>query len=688
MLHRALLILTLLLLSVPAIAADADDPPGRVGRISAVEGSVWITDSSSPSRFAPTQNWPVTSGTAIETDEDTRTEVRIGSTVFRFGPGTRALFQTLDDNVIRIRLDAGSIAARFRSPGKARETVVLTPQGNVVFVDEGRYQVSVERDNDVAVTAFRGIARMDGRNQSLAIGGNRRAEFSARGGVRLEDAWRDDFAQWVAERDRRDDSRPQPRYVSTELTGWDTLEENGRWERTDNYGPVWYPTRVAVGWAPFRFGRWIWLNPWGWTWVDAAPWGFAVSHYGRWNYFDGRWGWIPGSYAATPVWAPAMVAFAGGNSRFSWSVSFGGPSVAWVPLGPSEVYVPWYTARPTYWQHVNRPIVNNVTVVNYVSNNPNSQGYVNTNIPGAVTAASAASTFARGAAGQAVAVNGVRSQTFTAVANAAEANAAFNGNRIIMPSANPAPLPPASPAVAAAAAAAGVSRPVPAGVAAGAAAGAAAGGSTFAPGAPGQAAVQNPGSRPGFNGSAGAAAAAAAAGRTTAGPAAGSVTSPQDGAPNPAQIARPAPPMVPSEVAPRRPDNNAAAAAAAAAAGNAPAQQPQPVSPPQRQYFDVRDERPRANYSGYGSVAPRPPQADDVRAREPHNAAREAARRAAQPDAPPVREMPRVEAPRPQPAPRIEREQRIERVEPRAEHRSEQRASQVAREAAQRANRD
>ena len=27
---------------------------------------------------------------------------------------------------------------------------------------------------------------------------------------------------------------------------------------------------------------WVWLRPWGWTWVDDAPWGFAPFHYGRW----------------------------------------------------------------------------------------------------------------------------------------------------------------------------------------------------------------------------------------------------------------------------------------------------------------------------------------------------------------------------------------------------------------------
>ena len=36
-------------------------------------------------------------------------------------------------------------------------------------------------------------------------------------------------------------------------------------------------------------------RPWGLTWVDQAPWGYAPFHYGRWAYISGRWGWCPGS---------------------------------------------------------------------------------------------------------------------------------------------------------------------------------------------------------------------------------------------------------------------------------------------------------------------------------------------------------------------------------------------------------
>ena len=44
------------------------------------------------------------------------------------------------------------------------------------------------------------------------------------------------------------------------------------------------PGLVPAGrprWVPYRHGHWA-MSPWGWTWIDDAPWGFAPSHYGRW----------------------------------------------------------------------------------------------------------------------------------------------------------------------------------------------------------------------------------------------------------------------------------------------------------------------------------------------------------------------------------------------------------------------
>ena len=49
-----------------------------------------------------------------------------------------------------------------------------------------------------------------------------------------------------------------------------------------NTAPMWMPNGVAADWAPYRYGHWVWISPWGWTWVDDASWGFAPFHYGRW----------------------------------------------------------------------------------------------------------------------------------------------------------------------------------------------------------------------------------------------------------------------------------------------------------------------------------------------------------------------------------------------------------------------
>lgn len=456
----------LLALCVSLLAGAAwADPPGRVGRLSVMEGEVWLADSSNTERFIGTPNWPITQSTAIETGYEARAEVRIGSSAFRFAPQTRANFERLDDQSIRLRVESGSVAVRFRNSDKARETVVTTARGNVVFFDAGRYRIDVDGWGTTSLTTLAGNMRFDGRDISVAVGSGRRLELASDGSSRFVERYNDSFSDWVVARDRSEERRSAPQYVSDEMTGYETLEENGSWSVSADYGPVWYPRYVDASWAPYRAGQWAWVNPWGWTWVDAAPWGFAVSHYGRWAYVNSRWGWVPGTITPRPVYAPALVAWAGG-SNWSVSVNFGGPTVGWVPLAPREVFVPYYPCQPRYWNTVNAPYVRDVTVVNYVSNHPNSQSYANTVVPGAVTAAAAgrlaAAGAAAGASGAAVAGGrNVRPPNFVAtnyqaVTNAIAAREAFTAHRLVSPAAIAVAPTPAGRASSAAAAAAGL----------------------------------------------------------------------------------------------------------------------------------------------------------------------------------------------------------------------------------------
>src|SRR5437870_11193312 len=77
------------------------------------------------------------------------------------------------------------------------------------------------------------------------------------------------------------------------MTGYEDLDDYGRWRYVSDYGPVWIPASIPVGWAPYRYGHWVWIRPWGWTWVDDEPWGFAPFHYGRWAYVENGWCWVP-----------------------------------------------------------------------------------------------------------------------------------------------------------------------------------------------------------------------------------------------------------------------------------------------------------------------------------------------------------------------------------------------------------
>ena len=99
------------------------------------------------------------------------------------------------------------------------------------------------------------------------------------------------------------------------------------------------------------------MPPWGWTWIDDAPWGFAPFHYGRWVFLAGRWGWLPGSAQTRPVYAPALVGFYG-TPPGGWGTVAGlpvGAVVGWYPLGPGELYLPPGSPSPAHVQALNLP---------------------------------------------------------------------------------------------------------------------------------------------------------------------------------------------------------------------------------------------------------------------------------------------------------------------------------------------
>lgn len=351
---HALIGLTLACLALAASGSAWADPPGRVGRIADTSGNVWIYDDEEGDWVQPGRNRPVTEGDRVSTERGGRAEIQIGSATLRLDGGTDVEFHQLDDSRVQVRLHGGSVALRARGDS-AREFAVLTDEGRYEPLRAGRYRVDT-KDNGSFGAALTGQLRFEAHDSVLDLNAGQRAEFWRERG-QTHYAWAsmpdDRFGEWVAREERDDDrERERHRYVSPEMTGAEDLDRHGRWDRHPDYGAIWYPSVTVAGWAPYRYGRWTWVSPWGWTWVDDAPWGFAPFHYGRWVSYGGRWGWCPGQYVARPVYAPALVAWFGG-SNVSVGISIGGPAVGWVPLGPREIYHPTYSVTNIYVRNVN-----------------------------------------------------------------------------------------------------------------------------------------------------------------------------------------------------------------------------------------------------------------------------------------------------------------------------------------------
>lgn len=348
------------------------DPPSRVARLSYIDGSVSLQPGGQGDWGAATRNRPVTIGDKIWSDNNSKVELQAGQASIHVSSMTALSFLNLDDQTTQMRLAEGTINFRVREMREGDVYEVDTPNVAFTVTQAGAFRVEVNENGDgTRVTAIRGEGQVIAEGQTYTIHAGERGEFNGIDNVSYFVASApapDDFDRWSNDRDRRDDNSVSAKYVSREVPGYSDLDDNGTWSEEPDYGAVWYPNAVDVGWAPYSNGYWNYIGPWGWTWVDYSPWGFAPYHYGRWAYIGNRWGWCPGPYYARPIYGPAFVGFLGGSH---WSLGFGfgggfGGGVGWFPLGPRECYRPWYRTSNAYYRNVNihNTFIRNTNVFN------------------------------------------------------------------------------------------------------------------------------------------------------------------------------------------------------------------------------------------------------------------------------------------------------------------------------------
>jgi hypothetical protein len=387
------MLVALALLAAGATAFAQTDPPSRVGRVSEIGGSVFLASDDTEGSWQPIGiNYPVTVGDSVWVAQDGRAEIDFGAGQIRLSDEANVHFSQLDDRQFSAYLASGSaiLSLRALDPGETAKLDTANAQADILrpgsyrveTTADGLYTRIVVRDGEAQLRVADRVATVLSGQTAVIDGNGFGATLAIRDGYAT-----DGFDAWSADRDRRREvGALSSRYVSTYVAGVNDLDDYGVWETTAAYGAVWYPRAVAVDWVPYRDGRWTFVRPWGWTWVDSAPWGWAPFHYGRWVHLGSRWGWCPGTFEPRPIYAPALVAWYGGPSGTSWSMSFGGPAFGWVPLAWGEPYWPHYRHGADYWRVINRPYA--VNVYRVPAKPLPTFSYANARIPGAVTAVS------------------------------------------------------------------------------------------------------------------------------------------------------------------------------------------------------------------------------------------------------------------------------------------------------------
>ena len=361
-----------LLAATPARAgALPGELPALVGRLSALAGDVRWYDRDSGQWLAstaeqPLRNWPLAAGDRLRTGPAGRAELRIGSTTVRLDAHAELWLPRLDEQGILLHLQAGSMAVRLADVDRDGfgPVEMLTREGRWLPMRPGHYRLDRERDATQG-SSWRGELRFESHDSTLSIPAGRRADLWQDPPGTTRYAWagieRDAFADWVAREDRLDDAPQTARHVPPGMTGWQDLDRHGDWVDDPEYGSVWQPRVVAPGWAPFHDGRWAWVSPWGWTWIDAAPWGFAPFHYGSWVTVRGRWCWSPGPRHVAPRYAPALSAWIslpiGRNGSVNIGIGGGRPPPprVVVPAPRPVIIVP--PPRPRWTEPVRPPVV-------------------------------------------------------------------------------------------------------------------------------------------------------------------------------------------------------------------------------------------------------------------------------------------------------------------------------------------
>jgi hypothetical protein len=327
----------------PSVRAQASEPEGYAdGYQSGTYGRIRFSDGGATIVRAEGQtdagdragiNAPIFPGDTLKTDGGQRVEVQLANgTLVRLDRAGELVFQSLpnpyakyQDNTVLV-LSSGSLRVDATLRDK-EEFRIDTRDASVYVLGDDAIRIDADPRGGTRVSSQRGVAEVVGNDASVLVRGGTRTVVYA--GAAPEDPRAysafatDGFDRWCSTRDAvyhpveaqaSGDAPARDEIPSAVQPYYGELSANGTWVDVPQYGTVWSPSGLAVGWQPYSNGYWSY-GPGGYFWVSYEPWGWAPYHYGNWQWIVGRgWCWIPG-----PVFAGAWVSWSWGSLYVGWA---------------------------------------------------------------------------------------------------------------------------------------------------------------------------------------------------------------------------------------------------------------------------------------------------------------------------------------------------------------------------------
>lgn len=322
--HVSLLLFVLMFLPLSVLAEDL----GTL-RLSQMEGDVQIQSKGENDWVPAAINLPLRAGDRLWVPQQSWAQIETrGGSVLRLDKESSLEITAVEEGALQVYLDQGQVYTRFHGD-REPHLQLDTPTATVHVEGKSVFNVAVDHDDVVTVSVFQGELFAANKNGEVSVPAGKMLKIDENMPELMALGPPSDWERWNHE---WDESLPQEEsdtsYLPEELSGYSRdLQQNGQWQSTSEYGNVWIPTtHVSVDWAPYREGRWVWMND-DFVWVSHEPWGWAPYHYGRWVHLDNRgWAWVPPPRNEV-YWGPGYVSWVSTDT-----------DVAWVPLAPREIY--------------------------------------------------------------------------------------------------------------------------------------------------------------------------------------------------------------------------------------------------------------------------------------------------------------------------------------------------------------